>query len=63
MLIRECAQMEPIMYHTHTCPALFQKHSNGVVMNEIQIYFKVLLISEQIFVSGHFLSHQILKVR
>ena len=55
--------MEPIMYHTHTCPALFQKHLNGVVMNEIQIHFKVLLISEQIFVSGHFLSHQILKVR
>ena len=55
--------MEPIISHTHTCPALFQKHSNGVVMNKIQIHFKVLHISEQIFVSGHFLSHQILKVR
>lgn len=66
MLIKECAQMELIIYlthtHTHTCPALFQKHSNGV-MNKIQIHFKALLISEQIFVSGYFLSHQILKVR
>ena len=60
--------MELVIYlththtHTHTRPAVFQKHSNGV-MNKIQIHFKVLLISEQIFVSGYFLSHQILKVR
>lgn len=63
MLIKECAQMEPIISHTHTCQLFFKKHSNGVVMNKIQIHFKVLHISEQIFVSGHFLSHQILKVR
>lgn len=32
-------------------------------MSKIQIHFKVLLISEQIFVFGHFLSQRILKVK
>lgn len=40
--------MEPIIHRAHTCPALFQKGSDGVVMTKTQIQFKVLLISEQI---------------